>query len=398
MPGLDDDAGDDDPVGPRPAPSERPWVHPAELQAFAPAPAAPPTPPRPREWVIGLVAAGAGVVVTVLLLVAFGALGGRERSAVPPPVVTIPNSPIDYGVAQRVAVGAGPSIVNVRTDRPGPDGRAEQGSGVVLRTDRVVTSAHFVIGATKIEVTTKAGETFTAQVIGIDPTTDLCLLSVEDVDPALPDPQLVTKPKIGDPVIAVGAGKGNEGWTDIGVVQEHNWVTSYADGAIAVPGLMATGTDTTPETSGGGLFDQNGRIIGILVSPPGATRHGLAVPIDVVLDVTDQLERRKSAEHGAIGVVFGDDAASKPRGATVVAVLPDGPAAKAEPPLQAGDVIVAAGNQVVRGWGDVVAVARRFQPTARLPLSIVRGNSDMRVSVTLARAGDVIWTEFGPLG
>ncbi|MFI5046396.1 MAG: hypothetical protein ACHQIG_04980, partial [Acidimicrobiia bacterium] len=146
MPGLDDDTGDDDPVEPRPAPSDRPWVHPAELQAFVAAPAGNGPPPRPREWVIGLVSAGAAVVVTVLVLVAFGALGGRQRSPILPPVVTAPNSPIDYAVAQRVATSAGPSVVTVSTDQMGPDGKAVQGSGVILHTDRVVTSAHLVTG------------------------------------------------------------------------------------------------------------------------------------------------------------------------------------------------------------------------------------------------------------
>ena len=398
MPGLDDEPGDDDPAGPRPAPSDRPWVHPAELQAFVAAPAGGGTPPRPREWVIGLVSAGAAVVVTVLVLVAFGALGGRERSAILPPVVTTPNSPIDYAVAQRVAASAGPSVVRVNTDQLGPDGKAVQGSGVILHTDRVVTSAHYVTGATKVTVSTKDGDTLTAQVIGVDPTTDLCLLLVEGVGPQLPEPELVSTPEVGDPVIALGAGRGNEGWVSNGVIQEQNWITSYANNTVGVPGLLATNTETTPPTSGGALFDPNGRIIGILVSTPGGTRQGLAVPIDVALGVADQLERTKKAAHGAIGVLFGANATGKLTGATVAVVLPDSAAAAADPPLLQGDVITSASDKPVRGMEDVIAAARRLQPTEQLELTVVRGTRAMSVRLQLGTAGDAIETPYGPVG
>ena len=398
--GIDDDAGDDDPVGPRPAPSDRPWVHPAELQAFVAAPARTAEPPRPREWVIGLVSAGAGVLVTVLVLVAFGALGGRERSVVPPPVVTVPNSPIDYAVAQRVATSAGPSVVTVTTDQLGPDGKAVQGSGVILHTDRVVTSAHFVTGASKVEVSTKDGDTFTAQVIGVDPTTDLCLLLVAGVGPQLPEPQLRVVPGDRRPGDRGRRRAGQRG------LDEHrcrpggelDLVLRQRHGVGAGAGRDEHGDG--PRDLGGALFDPDGRIIGILVSTPGGARQGLAVPIDVALDVTAQLERDKSAKHGAIGVVFGADVTGKVTGATVAAVVPDGPAAKADTPLEPGDVIVSAGNDPVHGWQDMVAEARRRQPTEQLELGRrPRASRTLHVRLQLDASRRQPWTRcYGPAG
>jgi len=393
MAGLDDDAPDDEPTGPRPDPANRAWVHPAELQAFRPAPTSTAAPPRPREWVIGVVSAVAAVAATVLVLVAFGALGGRDRATIPPPAVTNPSSPIDYVDAQRVRVSAGPTIVTVSTDAPTADGSPAVGSGVVIRTDRVLTSAHLLVGASKVTVSTKGGATITAQVSGVDPATDLGLLVASGVGDQLATPYTLGEAGVGDVVVALGAGKANTGWVDINVVQEQNWLVT--SGAAAIAGLLATGTDTTPATSGGGLFDTQGRLIGVLVSPPGVARTGLAIPVDVALDVADQLERTKKVAHGSVGVVFGADASGGTAGATVAGVVPDGPAAKADPPLQAGDVIVHAGDRSVSGMQDMVAAARRLHPSDPLELVFVRGGRTMRTRMQLAAASDGLDSPFG---
>ena len=93
---------DDEPIAPCPDPLDRPWVHPTELRSFVATPESPTSPPRPREWVIGLTSAIAGVVATILILVVFGAIGGRNRSPIRPPVVSTPDEVLDYGVAGRV--------------------------------------------------------------------------------------------------------------------------------------------------------------------------------------------------------------------------------------------------------------------------------------------------------
>lgn len=413
----DDDAGDDErdqpsddqPSGPRPDPSDRPWVHPAELQSFVAAPVTPAEPPRPREWLIGVVSGLVGVAATILLLVAFGALGDRNRSAVPPPVVTAPNSPIDYSLGRQVAAQAAPVIVTVTINPPatttGGAGASQavaaqtpstQGSGVVLRTNRVVTSAHLVDGASTVKVSTSDGSVYDAQVIGVDPATDLCVLEVDGVGDELPDPELTATAEIGEPVIAVAAGRGNTAWISMGVVQERNWLTS--NGNVAVAGLLATSTDTTPTTTGGGLFDSNGRLIGILTTTPGTSRSGLAVTIDVALDVANQLERSKSVNHGGLGVLFGADVKTGSGGALVAAVSGDGPAAKANPPLQPGDVVTRAGDDSIHGMADLIAESRRRRPNDPIELVFQRNGRTQRTVVTLGTANPGLDTEHGPLG
>src|SRR5262245_26172656 len=183
---------DDDPVGPRPDPLDRPWVHPSELRSFVANPT--PTPQaRPREWAIGLGSAFAAVVVTILVLIAFGALGERTRSPLPPPIPTNENTAIDFGVAARVGQAVEPSIVTVQAKK-GDD--TEIASGVAVKSNRVLASAHVLVGATAVTIVTNDKRSYTAKVLGSDPDTDLALLDVSDAD--LPYPTLAgDDPEVG---------------------------------------------------------------------------------------------------------------------------------------------------------------------------------------------------------
>ena len=134
---------------------------------------------RPREWAIGIGAAVAAVIATVLVLVAFGALGGRHRSPTPPPVVTNASDVVDYSVAERIGATVAPSVVTVRA---GGDTTRVVGSGVVLKSDRIITAAHLLTGATKVEISTPTGQLLPARVVGTDAHTDLALLEVPDAN------------------------------------------------------------------------------------------------------------------------------------------------------------------------------------------------------------------------
>ena len=99
-----DDEGGDEPRrgpegvgGPPPQPADRPWVHPSELQSFVASPTSTATRARPREWAVGLGSALAASVVTVLVLLAFGALGNGSRAVSPQPdFVGTPSGVISY--------------------------------------------------------------------------------------------------------------------------------------------------------------------------------------------------------------------------------------------------------------------------------------------------------------
>ena len=381
---------DDAPSGPPPDPLDRPWVHPSELRSFVSTPPAPAHEPRPREWAIGLGSALAAVVATVLVLVAFGALGGRHRSPLPPPVVTSPGDVVDYAVAERVGTAVAASVVMVRA-RNG-DATRPLGSGVVVASDRVVTAAHNLTGVTDVVVVTNGGSTFDAKIVGTDPQTDLALLSVAGADLQLAQLGRSTPMRVGQTVVAVSAGAHYR--VGIDVVSDRDVMVDAGTG-IDVAGLLETGISVTPEMAGGALVDPDGNLVGILTRSVSGAPDGLAVPVSAVRDVRDQLEGSGRVTHGWMGVVCDKDPAqSRPQGgATVRVVVAGSPAADAG--LAPGDVVVRAAGRMISGPADLVAAVRGLRPQDQLDVQYVRDGKTHGTTVTL-KAGDPALFTYAP--
>jgi serine protease Do len=155
-----------------------------------------------------------------------------------------------------------------------------------------------------------------------------------------------------------------------------------ANGSM-MAGLLGAELATTPETSGGGLFNTNGELVGILTSPPGVSTAGLAVPIAMADDVRDQLESSGKVTHGWLGLTA-DDAKDRP-GATVTSIFPDSPASAAK--LEVGDVITRAGGQFVGSFDDLIAEWRRHRPGDSIAIDYHRGRSARDVQVTATLTG-----------
>jgi len=380
---------DDEPSGPPPDPLDRPWVHPSELRSFVSTPNAPEREPRPREWAIGIGSAVAAVAATILVLVAFGALGGRHRSPIPPPVVTSPGDVVDYAVAERVgtAVAASVVVVRVRT----PDGTRAVGSGVVVASDRVVTAAHNLGTATDVVLVTRLGTPLDAKIVGTDPQTDLALLSVSDAD--LPLARLGSgTARVGQTVVAVSGGP--HARVGIDVVSDRDAMIDAGTG-VDVAGLLETGIPVTAEMSGGALVDADGDLVGILTRAVAGNPDGLAVPASTVRDVRDQLDGSGKVAHGWMGAVC-DAKPAEDRtdgGAVVHTVVPGSPADDAG--LAAGDIVVRAAGRLVSGRPDLVAAIRAMRPQDPLELQYVRDGRSRMVTVTL-KAGDPALFAYAP--
>jgi S1-C subfamily serine protease len=235
-----------------------------------------------------------------------------------------------------------------------------------------------LIGAGTIVIYTSDGRQYTAKSMGLDADTDLSLLDVPSSNLSY-RPLADAAPDIGQPVIAVAITKGSTpAFLDISVISRLNRMVPTTIGTT-MAGLLQANLSTTPETSGGGLFDKNGQLVGILVTPPGVTDLGLAVPIDVADDVRQQIEASGKVAHGWLGLTA-EDAADRP-GAKVTAVAPDSPAADAK--LEVGDVIIAAGGHNVSNLADLTAEWRRRRPADSLGIDYRRGRDRHSTTATL---------------
>jgi S1-C subfamily serine protease len=332
--------------------------------------------------VIGLSSALAAVVVTILVLVAFGALGGRHRSALPPPIVTSPGDVVDYAVAERVGTAVAASVVTVRAKTATSDGPV--GGGVVVSSDRVVTAAHNIMGADALTVVTTAGEEIPAKVVGSDAQTDLALLSVSGSDLKLAQFGASGPPRVGQTVIAISPGPNYHHTVSINVVSDRDVMVDAGTG-VSVAGLLETGITTTQAMAGGALVDANGNLVGVLTRSTTGS-DVLAVPVATVRDVQDQLESSGKVAHGWMGVVCEKDPAPHPAqgGATLQVVLPDSPASEAG--LASGDVVVRAAGRLVSGQPDLIAAVRGLKPQDPLEVQYVRDGHTHNATVTLKAA------------
>jgi len=225
--------------------------------------------------------------------------------------------------------------------------RPSLGSGFIISEDGyIITNAHVVGEEGQIVVKLGDKRQLVAELIGADSYSDIALLKVDADDLPTLDIGDVNKLKVGSWVVAIGSPFGFETSVTAGIVSAKR--RSLA-GDQYVP-FLQTDVAINPGNSGGPLFNLNGQVIGVnsqIYSRTGGYQGvSFAIPIDVAMDVVEQLRDNGQVQRGWLGVQiqevnrelaesFGME---RPEGALVAQVLEDSPAQAAG--LQAGDVIV----------------------------------------------------------
>ena len=250
--------------------------------------------------------------------------------------------------------------------QPRPQPMQALGSGFIIDSNGIiVTNNHVVDGAEKLVVTLKDGREFDAELLGVDPKTDLAVLKIESND-ALPSVQWGDSEhlRVGDPVFAVGAPYGLSGSVTSGIVSARG----RDIGAGPYDDFIQVDAPINKGNSGGPLFDANGNVVGVntaIYSPTGGSVGiGFSIPAQLAKQIVSEIISDGTVERGWLGVaiqnVDNDIAKSlgleKPKGAIVSNVQEDSPAAKAG--VKAGDVIIAFGDKEIGDVGDLtLAVA-----------------------------------------
>ncbi|HEY0139457.1 MAG TPA: trypsin-like peptidase domain-containing protein [Thermoanaerobaculia bacterium] len=281
----------------------------------------------------------------------------------------------------RVARTVSPAVVSV--SRSGGSG-----SGVIIRAEGIiVTNAHVVGNARRVEVRTADGRTFAGDVLGRDETVDIAVVRINARNlPAAPIANS-DRLEVGQLAIAIGNPLGLERTVTRGVVSAVN----RSPGNIGISaGLIQTDAAINPGNSGGPLLDSSGRVIGInTVILAGATGLGFAVPINLAIDVVDQLLATGRVSRAFLGIGYGDLDREIARyydlpveqGVIVSSIVRNSPAARAG--FREADIITSIGGEAVTNSGDLGRILRSRRPGDSVAVEFYRGNQRQRVNVTL---------------
>ena len=306
------------------------------------------------------------------------------------------------------------AVVAIRVEGSNKQG---QGSGVIIDAKgHIVTNNHVVSGAgqgAKLSVTI-GDKTYSAKVVGTDPSTDLAVLKLEN-----PPSNLTvaswgdsSKLKVGQPVMAVGNPLGLSDTVTTGIVSALNRpVTTQAvndnnvddtnfnsqrDSDVVVTSAIQTNAAINPGNSGGALVDSSGALVGITSSiaslasngsssgQSGNIGIGFAIPSTQVKSVVEQLIANGTVKHPQLGIRASNGTSGTQLGAKVEDITQGSAAAQAG--LQKGDLITAIDGTPVVGSESLVAQVRSYEVGKEVTLKVLRGSETLELKVTLGAA------------
>jgi len=329
----------------------------------------------------------------------------------------------------------GPSVVSIQAIRaesgfihpPLPQGiptpqmpfrEFGEGSGFVIDTQgHIVTNHHVVEDTSEVLVTFYEGTSVPATIVGSDPDSDLAVIQV-NVPPESLRPIVwgdSDQVKVGQRAVAIGNPFGYENTLTVGIISGLSRSLPASTG-YRIPEIIQTDTAINPGNSGGPLLNTRGEVIGVntaivpsinLLGERSFLGIGFAVPSNMVRRVVPVLIARGTYEHPWLGF-WGTDvvpqiaaAMSLPesRGALVLEVVPDGPAANAglrggtreiqvfgRPVTIGGDVIIRIADTDVRRFDDIlVYLYRKGEVGQQVELTIIRDGQVQTLQATLGK-------------
>jgi len=267
------------------------------------------------------------------------------------------------------------------------------GSGFFISKDGyVITNYHVVEGADEIIVELIDRREYTADVIGVDPRSDLALLKIEEK--GLPFLKVAddSSLKVGEWVVAIGSPFGLEFSASAGIVSAKGRSIRNERGEDYVP-FIQTDVAINPGNSGGPLFNMDGEVVGvnsqIYSRSGGSIGLSFAIPASVVNNVVKQLKDKGSVDRGWLGVVIQDVdrnladsfGLERPRGALVNQMVEDGPAD--EGGIKVGDVILTFNGSPVNTSSDLPHLVGASSPDDKVKVELVRKGKKKVVTVKI---------------
>jgi len=266
------------------------------------------------------------------------------------------------------------------------------GSGFILKDNYIMTNFHVVEDATEVVVSLSDRREFSAEVIGVDPLSDLAVLEVSDDD--LPTVNVGDSDdlKVGDWVVAIGSPFSFDFSVTAGIVSakgrsiQNNNIGNY------VP-FLQTDVAINPGNSGGPLFNLDGEVVGInsqIYSRSGGYQGlAFAIPINVAIDVADQIITNGEVARGYLGVRMSEvdsdlaDALGmkKPYGA-LINDIEEGESAD-QAGLMPGDVIIEFDNNEIKFSTDLPHVVGQIKPNTNAKAIVIRDGDEIELDFIL---------------
>ena len=324
----------------------------------------------------------------------------------PSAITTVSSNESKTGLTtSEVAAKASPSVVEIVTEVTstqygmfgGTYTSQAAGSGVIISKDGyIITNNHVVEDANSITVTTYDNKQYNATLVGTDPASDIAVIKI-DADEELSAATVGDSSKLqaGDTAVVIGNPLGTLGGT-------------VTDGIISSPSremvinnqsmeLIQTNAEINSGNSGGGLFDGNGNLVGIVNAKDSGTTSsgtviegiGFAIPINSAMKVADELiQYGKVIDRATLGVYLQEVSSNYfnyTPGLYITGTANGSGAEKAG--LKAYDRIVSADGNEINSQSDLTKVLRDKNVGDTISLTIERNGKQMDVQVTLGSSG-----------
>ena len=280
-------------------------------------------------------------------------------------------------------------------EQQAPREKTAFGSAFFISKDGyLLTNHHVVEDASEVTIVLNDRREIDAKVVGSDARTDVALLKVSGSNfPSLATGN-VDQLKVGQPVLAIGSPFGFDYSASAGIVsaKSRNML-----GETSVP-FIQTDVALNPGNSGGPLFNQQGQVVGvnsrIFSGTGGYMGLSFSIPIDVAMDVADQLKKNGKVTRSYLGVMLQDIdrnlaeayKLSKPEGSLITQVAPNSPASKAG--MRAGDVILKFNGTPISRTSDLLNYLNRTSPNQSINLEVLRDDKPRVISATLTTSPD----------